>query len=266
MAPIKIEDNIREKMQEREVQPSENAWAKLDAKLGNSGRSGFDRNTWFAIAAVFTGLIILTAVLLNGNDISNTNQLVEEDGSVEIPNTEPENSVEEIIAIPENTMEEIASEVNKPEKYQEEGVPEIQKKEIKKTSLAKAEGTDPTDKVLAINEVEEKAIAENEIKIEAQVNNEDFMQNKVDEVVAEVEKRVKTNSTVTPEEIDDLLKQAQRQISNQRILNSQTKKVDAAALLEDVEFELERSFRDKVFDALGDGYQKIRTAVAERNN
>ena len=63
-----------------------------------------------------------------------------------------------------------------------------------------------------------------------------------------------------------LLAKAQREIELQRILNNSNYKIDAAALLSDVESELERSFRDKVFDALGEGYQKIRTAVAERNN
>ncbi len=42
--------------------------------------------------------------------------------------------------------------------------------------------------------------------------------------------------------------------------------MDATALLNVVEFELETSFRDKVFEALGDGFEKVITSVADRNN
>ena len=65
-------------------------------------------------------------------------------------------------------------------------------------------------------------------------------------------------------DVEALLNNARREIETQRIINNP--KVDATALLEDVEWELEESFRDKVFDALGEGYNKVRTAVSERND
>jgi len=42
--------------------------------------------------------------------------------------------------------------------------------------------------------------------------------------------------------------------------------VDASALLLEAEQELDRSFRDQIFDALKSGYLKAKTAVANRNN
>ncbi|KAA3625005.1 MAG: hypothetical protein DWP94_02110 [Flavobacterium sp.] len=261
---MKIEDNIREKLQERELQPSAAAWEKLDARLGNTGRPKKNRTTWFAIAAGFTGLLILAAIFLNNNGIASGNELVE-DSSVEMPKTGPEDDSNEFIAVPDDSQGEIASEEIKIDKPVNKETPKIKKNETKKDFLAKVDRTTVNNAVVT-NETKKKISEENELKPEQPMTNEDFMQNKVNEVVAEVENRAKANNTVSPEEIDELLKQAQRQISKQRILNSQSNKVDAAALLEDVEFELERSFRDKVFDALGDGYKKIRTAVAERNN
>ena len=86
----------------------------------------------------------------------------------------------------------------------------------------------------------------------------------MDEVVAKVQELKNNNTTITEKEIDALMANAQREIKTERILSGY--KVDAAALLNDVEMELERSFRDKVFEALGDGFQIIRTAVVERNN
>ena len=64
--------------------------------------------------------------------------------------------------------------------------------------------------------------------------------------------------------MEEMLNTARRDLQTQRILKSP--KVDATALLQDVEWELEKSFRDKVFDALGEGFRKIRTAVIERND
>ena len=45
-----------------------------------------------------------------------------------------------------------------------------------------------------------------------------------------------------------------------------TRTVDANALLQDVEEDLQQSFRSKVFEALQSGYESVITAVAERNN
>ena len=94
----------------------------------------------------------------------------------------------------------------------------------------------------------------------------DFIDAKIDEVVAKVKQMQGESTAISAEEIETLLVKAQREILNQRLLNQATTKIDPASLLEDVETELERSFRDKVFDALGEGFNKIRTAVVERNN
>ena len=83
-------------------------------------------------------------------------------------------------------------------------------------------------------------------------------------MVASVKKLQENNTKVTAAEVEALLNNARRDIQTQRVLNSP--KVDAAALLQDVEWEVEKSFRDKVFDALGEGFNKIRTAVSERND
>ena len=269
MAPNKIEDHIREKMQEREIKPSAGAWEKLEARLDNEDtQKGMSRNAWFAIAAGFIGILILASVFLNsGNDATSIDVVTEDVNSKEI-NSEIENEMPQLGPQPEQSEEAIAVEPTDSEENKTEQKVEENRTFIAKSNEQKQE--DVNDKKVIVPEVktEDKRFAKVEERVvkndEQPMNNKDFVESKVDEVVAEVENRMKTNSKVTPEEIDDLLIQAQREISNRRILN--TNKVDATALLEDVEFELERSFRDKVFEALGEGFQKIRTAVAERNN
>ena len=67
-------------------------------------------------------------------------------------------------------------------------------------------------------------------------------------------------------EIDALLNAAQKEIELKKLYNEATNKVDANALLQSVEDDLERSFRARVFEMLRSGYQELKTAVAERNN
>jgi hypothetical protein len=43
-------------------------------------------------------------------------------------------------------------------------------------------------------------------------------------------------------------------------------RVEAIALLNQAEDELDQSFRDHIFEALKDGFFKVRTAVASRND
>ena len=245
MAPNKIEDQIREKMQEREIKPSADAWGKLEARLGKEEKKrGVGRNTWFAIAAGFIGILILASVFLNsGNDGSNSIDVVSEEVNPEEINSEMENRNPEILTEPDQMKETLAVEQTVPMAIERQDKVENNSTFIAKTEEAKENVPEKTEKVISEVEVNEKLIAKVEkdpvIIKDQQVNDKDFVNSKVDEVVAQVENIVKTNNSVTPEEIDALLTSAQREISNRQILNSETKKVDATALLEDVEFELD---------------------------
>jgi len=87
---------------------------------------------------------------------------------------------------------------------------------------------------------------------------------KVAEVLAKVA-IMEQSSTVTDEEVDSLLQQAQHDILKQKLFRTDAS-VDAMALLTEVEDELDQSFRDQIFNSLKAGFIKVRTAVADRNN
>ena len=286
MAPIKFEENIREKLQERELQPSKDAWSKLESRLDKElpEKKG-SRGIWLAIAASMTGVLLIVSFFffrLNGEQ---PNQLVLDE--TEIPVLEEVTPNDRIIEneLQKSEMEDIA--VSEEEKNGAEDMAEDKMQEPVQNKMIAVEETNSNklDEPLVSNS-EEKIIPKQVVEVEegvAKVENElpnktnkeimtpekkedMFVDAKVDEVVASIQNIEKNNNTVTAEEIDELLQKAQRDIATQRMLNSDTKKIDATALLRDVETELERSFRDKVFDALGDGYNKIRTAVVQRNN
>ena len=89
---------------------------------------------------------------------------------------------------------------------------------------------------------------------------------KIQEVVAEIQHLKNTKNLVTDSEIDSLLNLAQKDLVNEKLFNTTTNTVNADALLEAVEDDIQKSFRTKVFEALKTNYKKVKTAVAERNN
>jgi len=249
MEPIKFENNIREKLQEREITPSNTAWKKLETQLNTTPQKRTKKSVWFAIAAGFIGIVIIASFIFN-NDIipsQNTQKIVSEPVQKEIETPLKENST--IVVAEEKSSEEfLKSDSNR------KGV--ALTKEEKTTSIKK----EPLVENIAMTSLENP---ENTSTVEIN-KEEDFIDAKVDEVVAQVQALEKNNNSVSSEEIDALLLNAQKEIEAKKILNKQ--KVNATALLNAVETELETSFRDKVFEALGSGYEKVRTAVVERNN
>ncbi len=65
--------------------------------------------------------------------------------------------------------------------------------------------------------------------------------------------------------VEQLLRDARQEILAERSARQQTT-VDAMALLSEVETDLDRSFRDQIFEKLKAGYTRVRTAIADRNN
>ncbi|MFT7628534.1 MAG: hypothetical protein ACI9OS_002195, partial [Ulvibacter sp.] len=123
---------------------------------------------------------------------------------------------------------------------------------------------------IGVSQAIAKTIAENQAgKIsqipEEIIRNDALLINKrIDELVAQRGQLQDNSTTVSLEEVNALLTNAERKIQAEKILDS--KKVDPVALLGDVEIEMENTFREKVFTALGDGYNIIKTAVVDRNN
>ncbi len=265
MEPIKFEEHIREKLQEREISPSIKSWEKLEKHLENSNpNKKTNKSLWFAIAAGFIGIIIVTSFVLNEEFFSPqfAPKLVEEiiPSDVITPNDNKENIV---INDKQGTKDEIV---------------EMPKEKAIKTIPPTKENTIAVDDAIAVNEKKENSFIENtpledaisdeyisESKVAIENSSEEvFINSKVEEVVAQVQALQESDNTVSAEEINSLLLKAQDEIHSREIISN--KKVDATALLNMVESELETNFRDKVFEALGDGYEKVRTAVVERNN
>ncbi|WP_026452552.1 hypothetical protein [Aequorivita capsosiphonis] len=256
MAPYKLEDNIREKLEAREIKPSAGAWEKLETKL-NAEQPKKKNVGWYYMAASFVGILILASVFFSQTPDEPKSQIVKETIELKTPESKSE------IVTENSEVVDILSEENNAEKDNTEAKKNDNRNPLKPVPQKKSpvERKYERDKVIAKTTDQEKQSPDSETQI---ANEEDALFNqKIDEVVASVKNLQENNNEVTAREVEQLLTDARRDIQAQRILK--TPKVDATALLQDVEWELEKSFRDKVFDALGEGFRKIRTAVIERN-
>jgi len=268
MAPIKLEDHIREQFEEREIAPSAGAWDKLEARLDKDQGKKRPLFVWYAIAASIIGIVFISSQFFFSEKATDKQELVE----VEAEQVDKDvNSTSETFLSDHQLIDNQTQLANETvTKEAKELAPnKIERVTIKKESAINTFNSQvKTIKPVINNEntvlaVEEKEQASPQ-KISEVITPEIVINNKVDEVVAVVKTIKLERNTVSVEEIDALLLNAQRELATQRILNET--KIDATALLQDIEFELEKSFRDKVFDALGDSFSKIRTAVVERNN
>ena len=257
MAPIKFEENIKDKLEKRTLSPSAEGWSKLSNRLDTDQKKS--KNPIFWWLSIAAGLIIMIAVSAH---FFKSN--IEEDNSPQMVNEKPEiiNGENDTPQLNDNKTIELAD-VDDSGEEKKENLPiskkpqiieyskEIQKQHKNKEQLAKNDSNDL--KKLGNNKKEEnKEITENSIMKEA---------------IAEAMNDIKSeNATVSDREIDSLLKIASKELFKEQLQKESAKTVDANALLMSVEDEMGQSFRSKVFEALKESYETVRTAVADRNN
>ncbi len=258
MERYKFEENIREKFEARELEPSKNAWEKLSAKLPEEKKKNNSKFVWMAVAASFIGILILASVFFKETNINsevNKNQIV-----LENPDTiQDEKTLQNdptIIANSENSIEKTGT--SSEEKIEKN----VTKKTVSEVKQMLATNENKKDNILEdkISTVENKKVTEI-----ATINPKELEQNKIDEVVVAINKLKADNANVTIAEVDALLAKAEREIKSKRNSFKYAKSFEAEDLLADAEMQLDRTFRDRVFTALGESFQQIKTAFVERN-
>ncbi len=261
MAPRRLEKQIKEKLDQRQIQPSNDAWERLATKLDAVESPRKKRLPVYWIAASVIGLLILSIVfLLNRDTIETQTPMVE----TETPKVEESAPLKKDVQPTEMQIADVSQE------DKEVATPSIDKESIEQSP--RATNSPKTQKEVVIQNREAVATISSEEtqqrnKLEKSVATENFIDQKVQDVVATIENLQKENKQITDEEIEALLASAQRSIDSQRIhqKGKDAYAVDAESLLLDVEDELDQSFRNRVFEALKTGFKKVKTSVAERN-
>lgn len=244
MAPLKFEEHIKEKLDKREIQPSPRAWDEIASKLNTQPQKRQKNLVWYAVAASFIGILVVSLFYFNNNGTFNeVSPEVVDSENKEVPQTNSRTVQEEA----SNNAIVVSSEKGN-------------EKETFPAAALKGDVKSPKGTELLIGE---ELNSGNE-KIVASTDAEEILNAKIAEVIAIVDQLNSSNHAVTDNEIDSLLRQAQRDILRDKLLGEE-KTVSAIALLSEVEDELDMSFRDQIFESLKNGYFKVRTAVADRN-
>ena len=254
MAPIKFEDNIRERLEHREIKPSAEAWQKLEASLDQEAKPSKSKKGygWVLIAASFIGILILAGryVFQDEMDKNPVNQVVET--PAEMQKQEKSEPIETL----EQKQREIAPlEETSVAVQEEQQIAEPPKKRKEQRVIQKyEEAVAVTDSQKA--SADEKLDQTTQSKIDAEVND----------LISKVQEQQNSGVAYSDAEIDQLLRDAQRDIISEKMFDRERNTISAEALLYEVEEELDPSFRDRIFEALKDGFIKAREAIVSRNN
>lgn len=255
MGQNKFEEQIRRQLREREINPSPAAWEQLNTRLEKENNKRIPYYWIGGIAASFAAAVLVFSFFSNNNVIEETPAVVatpveskqeenKENTFVKKEKPAETNLIDEQIAAEETSKpgnEQVKRSISNPI------VPGVVEQQ-----MASAE---------EIIEEELSLDIENELIVE----QEEILPQRLEEVIAEVSSEVESGGDMTEAEVDALLYKAAAEISIEREQKNFSDKIDATALLMEVEMELDEGFREKVFDILKEGYLKARTAVANRN-
>lgn len=256
MAPNNSEESIKNKLEQRTIQPSADAWAKLDSRLDATDKK-HKNNTffWIGLAASIVGLLLIASQFFNEVPLEKSTPVLVVTPEVKKQNNHTEVAFEEI-----NVEERMNSE--------EDSTNVLQTAQVATTPTITSE-IKPEVFVAVTNKV---AVAENSFQeqevqpVELEPQNLSFEEQKIQQVIAQVQILKDHDKTISDADLEALLAQAQQDIIQEKLYRKNTGIVDARTLLQDVEDDLDRTFRDKVFEALKANFNFVKTAVAQRND
>ena len=240
METTNFDNQIKNQLEQRTVEPSPKSWEQLRSKLDKNDKKTKPMYWWMGIAASFLVGILLTGVFVNSEN-ETINSIVNED-STEL-NTET--VINPIVDSNLHEMENQETDAST---------------SIVETKREKHFHKKPTN---LPNSQEEKSEPKEEFspEISESITQIENQQEKV--IFDEITANLNTKKEVPDDEIDALLNEAFAKIRSQKSYSSPV--VTSSRLLEDVEGEIEESFRERIFEIIKEGLQLSREAIANRN-
>lgn len=257
MEPNKFEKHIKDTLEKRTIQPTKDAWNQLENKLNastNQQKSNYFM--WIGIAASIVGVLLVVSQFFNSNQTDNIEPVIVNNPKVETQDEPIQIAVEKIDDNKQNQASEKSDSKVKPTV--------ITKTPVLKAHLKEEQPIASSEPVVSDKDIVPEPPKINHVEIKQ--NKLSFEDEKIQDVIAQVQSLKDQNKTVTDAEIEALLQQAQKDIRQQQMYDENTGVVDARLLLEDVETDLDQSFREKAFEALKANFNFIKTAVAKRND
>ncbi|GAA3766357.1 hypothetical protein [Flavobacterium ginsengiterrae] len=234
MEPNNFEKDFRDKLNQRKIEPSSKTWDRLDAMLSVAEEKKPKKNRkWLYVAASFIGFLLIATIFFNQkeNTIESPKNAVTEKeirkDSVEKPLVNTGDSIQTGIAVLENPSKEILNKEEKKPNQQTKTILQKQSNQIAESSIIK--------------------------------NNQEKQSTNINQtVIAENSKK---------ENIDQLLENAENKVmaENSNKIKKAKVKINASDLLNQVDGELELSFREKVITKVNKNLQEVKVALSNRN-
>jgi hypothetical protein len=251
MEPNKLENQIREKLHSREIQPSAQAWNRLDAMLSVAEEKRTRRP--FVILSRNFGIAASIAVLLTVGMLFFT-----QNGT----KIQPKNDV--VTSETKDTIQKKGNEIS---------IPRVENNQEVVSNQPSTDNRQPTTNKQRVSISNQKsAIKNQQLSNQNQIIKDKAIefQNSSDVALKDlpkIEKRkeiiIESNKSAITD--DDLLAGIDT-AAKQTIKKQKTVKVDAKNLLYQVDGELELTFREKVINKVTKNYKEVKVVLTNRNN
>ena len=240
MEPNNIEQQIKNKLEGRTIQPSVKSWNRLDAMLSVEEKPKKKSFLWYYVAASLFFIFGMTYWLTNQNatEVIPQNTIVTTKGEDTLDSFEEENSIENKVEMNEKLIEDVQLNHNSVI---------VHKQEPKNVNY---------DKKIKVENPKEETFIQNQIIEEK-------------EAIVENNKPKTINNKPVNISLEKLLASVENNQENSSITNpnktKRTVKVDANSLLSSVESEINEEYLETTFDKLKRKFEQAKTAVANRN-
>lgn len=246
MAQNKLETQIKEKLNSREIQPSEMSWDRLDAMLSVAEEKKTKRFPFLSFQFIGIAASILVFLSVGLFFINQKEEVSGTDNQIVTKEVENNNEQNDSVITKQNFTNEIVNQ-------QEEQVAVTINNKSETINKKSSESFNQNNQKTGVNPIINK---EKEIEYQAtEVIAQKDMPRIISQEKIEMPKKVAVN-------VDDLLASVEK--TSKKEVNAKVK-VNAYSLLSQVDGELEQTFRQKVINRIGKNYQEVKVALANRN-
>jgi hypothetical protein len=234
MEPNNFEKDFREKLNQRKIEPSDKAWDRLDAMLSVAEKKKPKKDRkWLYIAASIVGFLLMGTFFFNQKksvvEMPKDTIVIKESlpkDSVVKPALNVIDPVKTAVAVSETTANQNL-------------VKEEKKHNVQPIKTLKSKSNQVAESSIIIKNNQEKQ----------SVNNQSL-----------------AVETPKKETVDQLLQSAEKTVVAENSAKPKSKvKINANDLLNQVDGELELSFREKMITKVNKNYQTVKVALANRN-
>lgn len=266
---MKLEDNFKEKLEGRRIAPTASAWDRIEGKLETEqGKKKNGMVFWLAIAASFIAGVFLTAIIFGGDSDGIENQIVQTPETIN-NSFEKEDATSIDFSDAQDIQIVDASKVDAAAEEEKDEVTLSRKRDAKqKTNTAATKTYRNNYKPTAtVTSTKNNAVANVDKVNVGIVSDESLNKAYVSQEKTGVAIVGASDFSVTDDEVDMLLENAQTKIKRQKIYEAQTPVVNANELLLDVEAAIDPdSFKDRMFRTLKKEFNRAVEAVANKDN